>query len=34
MIFQSLIGPEKSKCGIPSGTTQGVFHPNGMYDAI
>jgi hypothetical protein len=23
MIFQSLMGPRKSKCDVPSGTTQG-----------
>jgi hypothetical protein len=34
MIFQSLMGPKKSKYGVPSGTTQGYFHPNDMYDAI
>jgi hypothetical protein len=27
MIFQSSMGPWKSKCDVPSGTTQGCFCP-------
>jgi hypothetical protein len=27
MIFQSLMGPKKSRCDIPNATTQRCFHP-------
>jgi hypothetical protein len=30
MIFQSSMGPRKSKCDIPSGTTQGCLCPTTM----
>jgi hypothetical protein len=32
MIFQSLMGLKKSRCDIPTDTTQGCFHPSHIHD--
>jgi hypothetical protein len=34
MIFQSSMGPRKSRCDVPSGTTQGCFHLQGFINDI
>ncbi len=34
MIFQSLMGPRKSRCDVPSGTTQGCFFTQVVYPPL